>query len=137
MTRLGIAGLALLAAVLLVGGYLLLQDDGGPLLPGGTTTEPAPQEGDGFSLEQNQPNPFRDVTAIIFQIPVRAPVKLVIYNTLGAPVITLVDEEQDPGFHQVQWDGVDRNGNRLPGGVYFYQLTAGERQALRRMVLLP
>ncbi len=137
MTRLGIAGLALLAVALLVGAYLLLEDDGGPLLPGGTTTEPAPQEEDGFTLEQNQPNPFRDVTAIIYQIPVRARVGLVIYNTLGAPVITLVDEEQDPGFHQVQWDGVDRNGNRLPGGVYFYQLTAGERQALRRMVLLP
>ena len=137
MSRLGYAGLGLIAAALLVGGYLLLQDDGGPILPGGTTAESVPTAEEGFTLEQNQPNPFRDVTAIIYQIPIRSHVTLVIYNTLGAPVITLVDEDQDSGFHQVQWDGTDRNGNRMPGGVYFYQLTAGEHQALRRMVLLP
>jgi hypothetical protein len=137
MTRLGFAGLGVIAAALLIVGYLLLQDDGGPLLPGGTAPEAAPAAEEGFTLEQNQPNPFRDVTAIIYEIPVRSHVTLTIYNTLGAPVITLVDEDQDPGFHQTQWDGTDGHGNRMPGGVYFYQLTAGDRQALRRMVLLP
>lgn len=136
MTALRIAGLIVLAAVLAVGGYLLLSDDEGPLLPGGAATESPTQE-EGFGLEQNQPNPFQDVTAIIYQLPRRERATITIYNTLGAPVLTLVDEEQDAGFHQVQWNGKDRNGNRLTGGVYFYQLTAGDRQALRRMVLLP
>jgi hypothetical protein len=131
-----VAAIAAVGAGVLAGGWLLLQDDGGSFLPGGAPPA-APADDVGLILEQNQPNPFQDVTAIIYQIPEPARVRLQVYNTLGAPVITLVDELEQAGFHQVQWDGRDRNGNRLPGGVYFYQLTADGRQALRRMVLLP
>jgi hypothetical protein len=134
-TRIGLGVVA--AGILVIGAWLLLNNDEGPLLPGGSAPEAPPGQDRGFGLEQNQPNPFQDVTALIYQVPERGRVTLTIYNTLGAPVDTLVDEVQDSGFHQVQWDGRDRKGNRLPGGVYFYQLTAGERQALRRMVLLP
>lgn len=131
-----IAAVALAATLLLIAGYVLVQDDGGPLLPGGVPPDvPAPESG--FTLEQNQPNPFQDVTAFIYQIPDEAHVTLQVYNTLGAPVVTLADTLQPAGFHQVEWDGRDRNGNRLPGGVYFYELTSGGRRELRRLVLLP
>ena len=118
------------AAVLVIG------DDAGPFFPAGGSPV-APPSGAGFALEQNQPNPFRESTVIVYSVPEAQPVQLRIYNTLGAPVVTLVDGARRGGFHQVEWDGRDRNGNRLPAGIYFYQLTAGDRQELRRMVLLP
>ncbi|MBA2565831.1 MAG: T9SS type A sorting domain-containing protein [Gemmatimonadetes bacterium] len=121
---------------ILSGMYLVLTRDAGPLFPGGALPEASPAE-NGFALEQNQPNPFGQTTAIVYRIPEEDRVTLRVYNTLGAPVITLVDYVQAPGFHEVEWDGRDPNGNRLPGGVYFYQLSAGGRQELRRMVLLP
>lgn len=136
MRALRVPAVVLAALSLLLAAYLILRDDATPLLPGGTLETPAETE-NGFRLEQNQPNPFRDLTALIYQIPARERVRLEIYNTLGVPVITLVDEIQEPGFHEVEWDGRDANGNRLPGGVYFYQLTAGEKRELRRMVMLP
>ncbi|MFN2431787.1 MAG: FlgD immunoglobulin-like domain containing protein [Gemmatimonadota bacterium] len=123
-------------AGLVAGGLLVLSDDAGPFFPG-SPTPPPPASERGFRLEQNQPNPFQQTTVIVYSIPDEEPVQLRIYNTLGAPVITLVNGVKPAGFHQVEWDGRDRNGNRLPGGIYFYQLTAGDRQELRRMVLLP
>lgn len=126
------------ALLLLAVAFALRRDDRAPLLPVGSPREltSAPGE-EGLRLAQNQPNPFRDVTVIIYHIPQQDRVTLTVYNTLGVPVITLVDDVHERGFHQVEWGGRDRNGNRLPGGVYFYQLTAGGRQELRRMVLLP
>jgi hypothetical protein len=135
MTPLRIAVVLLMAAALTMAAYFVLQDDVGPHFPGGTLADEPPESG--FGLEQNQPNPFQETTALIYQVPRDEHVTLQIYNTLGAPVITLVDEPQSAGFHQVEWDGRDRNGNRLPGGIYFYQLEAGGRRELRRMVLLP
>jgi flagellar hook assembly protein FlgD len=40
------------------------------------------------------------------------------------------------GEHQVVWDGNDGSGRRVANGVYFYQLTAGEFQSTKRMLLL-
>lgn len=128
--------LTLLLAAVVAGALLLLSEDAGPFIPGGAAPVTPPGES-GFVLEQNQPNPFRESTAITYSVPQEERVELRIYNALGAPVVTLVESVRPAGFHQVVWDGRDRNGNRLPGGIYFYQLTAGERQELRRMVLLP
>ena len=44
-----------------------------------------------FALHQNYPNPFNSMTTISYEIPVRASVKLVIYNVLGQEDVTLVN----------------------------------------------
>lgn len=46
---------------------------------------------DRFDLEQNYPNPFNPETEIRFQIPKQRKVVLVIYNTLGQKIKTLVN----------------------------------------------
>jgi len=40
------------------------------------------------------------------------------------------------GSHQVVWNGRDDNGNQVGSGIYFYRMTAGEYQAVRRMLLM-
>jgi len=58
-------------------------------------------------------------------------VALSIYNTLGQEVATLVNENQEPGSHEVQFDA-----SGLASGVYFYLLKAGKSvQAMKMLVL--
>ena len=49
--------------------------------------------------------------------------KLVIYNVLGQPVRTLVDESRAAGTYQVKWDARDEGGVLLSTGVYIARLT--------------
>jgi hypothetical protein len=56
-------------------------------------------------------------------------VSLKIYNLLGQPVATLVDELQAPGYHHAQWT-TDR-----PSGVYFYRLQVDDRVVMKKMIL--
>lgn len=71
-----------------------------------------------FSLNQNYPNPFNPKTIINYQLAISGIVDLKVYDITGKEVITLVNGKQSGGNHEV-----DFNGNDLPSGVYFYQLT--------------
>jgi hypothetical protein len=90
-----------------------------------------------YALQQNHPNPFNPETMIHYQLPQKSAVKIVIYDMLGRSIRTLVDTEQEAGYHQVRWDGRDAQGRRLAGGVYFYRLKAAEFRETRKMILLP
>ena len=45
-------------------------------------------------------------------------VRLEIYNPLGQPMLTLVDQFQAAGSYQVPWDARDRRGATVAAGVY-------------------
>ena len=87
-------------------------------------------------LKGNYPNPFNPETLISFDIKVKTPVRIEIYNTKGQLVRTLVNEWIDKGHHQVIWNGKDKNGHSCASGVYQYRMQAGEYVANRRMMLL-
>ncbi|MFI5253671.1 MAG: SdrD B-like domain-containing protein [Bacteroidota bacterium] len=70
-----------------------------------------------FRLEQNYPNPFNPLTIIQYALPATSHVRLVIFNVLGQVVQTLVNEIQDGGLKEAQW-----NAANMPSGVYFYRL---------------
>jgi hypothetical protein len=89
---------------------------------------PVPSE---FSLSQSYPNPFNSTAAIEFNIPVTENVKLEIFNLLGQKVETVVDSRLDAGNHTVYW-----NAGGQSSGVYFYKLTAGSFEDIKRMTLL-
>jgi len=89
-----------------------------------------------FDLSQNFPNPFNSNTMIQYQIPEAADVELTIYNVLGQSVRNLVQKKQATGRYAVEWDGKDNAGRNVPSGMYVYQLTAGDYQAAKRMILL-
>ncbi len=86
---------------------------------------------DKFSLRQNYPNPFNPSTKITFEIPEISHVNLSVYNTLGNEIITLVDKELNPGTYSFDW-----SPEKISGGVYFVQLTAGIFVETRKMILL-
>ena len=84
-----------------------------------------------FELSQNYPNPFNPVTDIRYDIPKTSHVKLVIYNTLGQEVTTLVNETLQPGSYKAVW-----NANNYASGVYFYRLVTHGFTDVKKMVLI-
>ncbi len=87
-------------------------------------------------VERTRPNPFNSSTVIEYAMREAGPVRLTVYNILGQPVITLVDEAQAAGPHAVTWDGRDGNGRSVPSGVYFYRLATAHAVAARKIVLM-
>ncbi len=84
-----------------------------------------------YSLDQNFPNPFNPTTKIQFSLPSASKVTLKLFDALGRLVVTLVDGIRQPGVYLVTLDG-----SRLASGVYYYRLTAGGFDDIKRMVLL-
>jgi hypothetical protein len=112
------------AARLVVGDRLFTESEVASVLP------------EDYFLSQNFPNPFNNTTSLRFFLPVPTSVLLEVYNLLGQRVVTLVEGETAAGIHTVVWDGFDANGRPVATGVYFYRLTAGEFEDVRKMVLL-
>jgi hypothetical protein len=84
-----------------------------------------------YLLEQNYPNPFNPTTTIGFGLQNKSNVKIIILNAIGEEVAVVLNEEREPGFHQVEFNAVS-----LPSGVYFYQLKAGSFFETKKMLLL-
>ena len=74
-------------------------------------------------LAPNFPNPFNSATLITYHLSSPGPVQLVIYNVLGQPVRTLVNESQAAGTYQIRWDVLDQRGVSLSTGIYIARLS--------------
>ncbi|OGU77343.1 MAG: hypothetical protein A2V93_11905 [Ignavibacteria bacterium RBG_16_34_14] len=84
-----------------------------------------------YLLEQNYPNPFNPTTTIGFGVQNKSNVKITILNAIGEDIAVVLNEEREPGFHQVEF-----NAANLPSGVYFYQIRAGSFTETKKMILL-
>ncbi len=89
-----------------------------------------------FALDQNYPNPFNPSTLIKYSLPTGGRVTLVVYNTLGQQIATLVNAEQEAGSYSVRWNGVTDSGAKLASGLYFYQLRSGAFVSTKKMMLV-
>ncbi len=103
--------------------------------PVATVTTPASS----LVLGQNHPNPFNPQTTIPYELPSTAQAvhaRLVILDTAGRVVRTLVDEDQAGGSREAVWNGRNDAGGTVSSGVYFYVLDAGGERRTRKLVLL-
>lgn len=89
-----------------------------------------------FELYQNFPNPFNPYTTIRFAIPEPEHVTLEVYNLLGQRVVSLVNGQMAAGTHTVVWNGIDSGGRQVATGVYFYRISAGPHNDVKKMILL-
>ena len=89
-----------------------------------------------YELSQNYPNPFADQTTIEYTIKMENDVKLIVYNVLGQVVNQLVNFQQSPGRYQIQWNRIDSQGIKVPPGVYFYRIEAGDFMKIKKMIIL-
>ena len=90
----------------------------------------------GFQLYDNYPNPFNPSTQIAYDLPNATHVKLVVFNTLGQEVRTLVDRNQTAGHWVLNWDGTDNKGQAVASGIYLYKIEADNFGQTKKMTLL-
>ena len=83
-----------------------------------------------YSLEQNFPNPFNPSTTLRYYLPVQGFVSLKVYDLLGNDLATLVEAQQGPGNHTVDWNAGD-----LPSGLYIGRLIAGTHTKTIKLLL--
>jgi len=86
----------------------------------------------GYKLYQNYPNPFNSITNIKFKLKsgmIFAEIK--VYDITGKLIRVLTSKKYEAGEHTVRFDAAG-----FPSGVYFYRLTAGEYNAVKKMVLI-
>jgi uncharacterized protein (TIGR03790 family) len=84
-----------------------------------------------YTLYQNYPNPFNPLTKIQYDITTDTKVQLKIYDILGREVKTLVNEFQNAGRYNVEF-----NASNLASGVYIYQLSAKGYVKSRKLVIV-
>jgi subtilisin family serine protease len=88
-------------------------------------------------LAPNSPNPFNPSTTLQYGLSSPGPVRLVVYDSRGRRVRTLLQENRvTPGEYEVRWNGTDDSGRAVASGVYFARLELAGRALQRRMTLL-
>jgi hypothetical protein len=111
----------------------------------------------GFSLEQNYPNPVNPETWIpfhledsLFQSGDSVVVTIRIFNILRQVVaipeamdhpsgrrVRVIDlQYRDSGRKIAYWDGKDTAGRGVPSGVYYCQLVVNDQPRTRKMIVL-
>lgn len=89
-----------------------------------------------FTLSQNFPNPFNPSTTITFDLTEDTNVKISIYDMTGRLIRRLVNQPMTIGKKVINWDGRDKDGNLVSGGIYFYNLQSGGYSQTKKMVLM-
>jgi hypothetical protein len=84
-----------------------------------------------FSLSQNYPNPFNPATKFKFSVPSKSHITVKVYNSIGAEIQTLVNQELSPAVYEASWDA-----SKYASGIYFYRLTTEHYYETRKMVLI-
>ncbi|RPH96522.1 MAG: T9SS C-terminal target domain-containing protein [Calditrichaeota bacterium] len=102
-----------------------------PPFAGGTGVDYSPATlVEDFQLAQNYPNPFNPTTTITYQTPYTTAVKLQVFDMTGREIATLVNGVRPAGRHVVSFDAA-----KLTSGIYFYRLSVGSQQWVRKMAV--
>lgn len=84
-----------------------------------------------YLLYQNYPNPFNSFTTISYHLQTKGKVKLTVFDILGREVRTLVNKQQDTGYHSITF-----NAGNLASGIYFYKLTCRSFTSIKKMAFI-
>lgn len=82
------------------------------------------------------PNPWSNRTAIRFGLPSGGSVTLRILDVAGRLLQEFHAPDLGPGYHQISWDGRDPDGQRMPPGLYFYEVSSDRWAKTGKTLLL-
>ncbi len=84
-----------------------------------------------ITLEQNFPNPVKNNTTFRFTLYQVEKIELSVYDIFGRQVVTLLNDVQTPGEHEIFF-----NAENLNNGTYFCRLKAGNNFLNRKFQVL-
>lgn len=85
---------------------------------------------EGFELYQNNPNPFKQVTTIDFNLPEDMTAQFIINDVTGKVIKTL-SIQGNKGHNKVEF-----NHDNLPAGILYYTIQAGDFVATKKMIVI-
>ena len=85
-----------------------------------------------FQVFQNYPNPFNPSTTIKFGLKQFSKVRVIIYNSLGQFIESILDNPKPAGTYTLQWIP----SKNLASGVYFYQVQTEHATITKNMLYL-
>lgn len=89
-----------------------------------------------FTLLQNTPNPFTRWTDFSFDLPQDSFVEVNVYNIKGQRVRQIFTGFWVSGRKTLRWYGLDGKGNKVPTGLYFYEVRTPQSRSIRKMILM-
>jgi len=101
-------------------------------VPMNTADESLPLD---WSLKPAYPNPFNARTTIPYSLRGRAEVNFSIYDLTGHEIVTWTTVKP-AGQHLFEWNGKDRVGRVVPGGIYLVRFRAGSFVQTEKVVYL-
>jgi len=81
------------------------------------------------------PNPFSEEVRLSFEVENPVEVILKVYSSTGRLIKILAEGRFDRGRHEVQWNGDEDGGNRLPAGIYTVVFQAGGEREAKVLIL--
>ena len=74
---------------------------------------------------------FDPVKKIIFKISQRAAVRIILYDIVGIERAVVLDKKMNPGTYEINW-----HCNKIPTGVYYIRIEAGEFVDQKQLMVL-
>ncbi len=82
-----------------------------------------------FALSEPYPNPFNPSTSMLLEMPVRAQVRVAVFDIVGREVAVIMEGEAGPGRLPIRWDSRDSGGWPVASGVYLVRTTVSGQGA--------
>lgn len=89
-----------------------------------------------FNLYQNFPNPFNSLTNIKYEVFKSGNVNLVIIDSKGLHVKSIVNKYHQIGKYLMEWDGMDDQGRNMASGIYFHKIILGGMSKTEKMIYI-
>ena len=70
----------------------------------------------------NFPNPFSNNTQFCFEVTNNVRLKIDVYSLGGRKIWSYLNENINPGYHSIEWNGKDVFNGEIANGVYLYKI---------------
>ncbi len=88
-----------------------------------------------LSIETVYPNPSSGAVALRYNLDAPALVRAGAFDVYGREITPLFHAHKSAGVHEITWHGLQSNGNRVAGGLYFIVLRTKTEVATSTVVL--
>ena len=82
------------------------------------------------------PNPFNSFVIIKYILKKQDKLVLTIHDVTGKQVKILSNTIETAGVKSIKWDSKDRNGKRVPSGLYFVSLRVNNQKEIEKLLLI-
>ena len=85
----------------------------------------------------SSPNPFRDKTDLLLNLPAGGELSVKVYDVRGRQIRTIFEGIRGPGVASFQWDALDQSGGTVGVGTYFVRARHRDQTTETRIVKIP